>query len=193
MLTRKRAAIAAASLLLTAQAAIAVPVLFESSFEIDSISGGSNTAGLTVSDILTFQVIVDNGGGIQNNSWNTGDVQSATVSSGTFSGVFNPPFFNASPIFTTARDGTVTLAFWFDVDSNNTDSVNGAGSLQAFNNTLVASDNTFYVYSSGVGFDDPTQWTASLAPQPVPLPAGLPLMLLTLGGLGVVAARRKTV
>lgn len=192
MLTRMRATIAAASLFLTAQAAIAAPVLFERSVEIESFISGPNTAGLAVSDILTFKIIVDNGGDIQSNSWTNDDVQSATVSSGTFRGVFNPPFFAAIPpeIFTTARDSTVTRAFWFDTDSNNNDSVKGTSNLQAFNNALRVSDDTLYFY---VGlFDDETQWTASLAPQPVPLPAGLPLMLLTLGGLGVAARRRKS-
>jgi hypothetical protein len=170
---------------LSAGMALAAPIAFEGSFAITSIVG-ANTAGLSTGDAIVFTILVENGGGIAGNSWSNGDVVSAMAVSGSYVATFNAPFFDIDPIFATDAAGGLSLVAWFDNDLNNTDTA-GPGSPQTTGPGLTAGDGTEYGLPPR-GFDAPANWIAKDV-TPVPLPAGLALLLTGLGGLAVLRRR----
>lgn len=177
---------AVAVTLASASLASAAPVVFEGTFEITQVIG-LNTAGLSAGDDVVFTIIVDNGSGLAANSWSNSDVVSATAASDSYVATFNAPYFPIDPAFTTSLAGAVTAAAWFDNDTNNADTT-GAGSPKTLGAGLQAGDGTTYSFPTR-GINDPSKWTASLV-TPVPLPAGLPLLVAGLGCL--VLLRRKS-
>ncbi|WP_424969924.1 VPLPA-CTERM sorting domain-containing protein [Dinoroseobacter sp. S76] len=64
---------------------------------------------------------------------------------------------------------------------------NGVVSFSSTGVTSIFLDDSSTAF--GVSYAD---WTFDDATSPIPLPAGLPLLLTTLGGLGLVARRRKS-
>ena len=182
----------AATLFLVGGTAQAAPVVFESSFAIDSIGGtGANGAGLSVGDVIDWAITVENGGGLESNSWSDAQVVSALATSGSYKATFIAPYFFPRTIFTTNAAGVVTMASWFDAgDVPNLDFDAFGFGADASQNALVAGDGTFYFYVGGSVFGDANKWSARLVDAPVPLPAGLPLLLAGLGGLALIRTRR---
>lgn len=169
-----------------AASASAATVAFEAEFTIMSISG-ENGAGLSIGDTIHWQLIFDNGGGLESNSWSNSDLLSATATSGSYQATFSEPYFFSDPVVSTDAGGNVVLMGWvdgFDGPDSDFDTLGGTG-VDASVNGLLASDYSHYQYDKS--FTDSSQWTASVAA--IPLPAGLPLLLAGLGGLALLRRR----
>ena len=185
MLVKSLAAVAV--LALSAGSAAAATVKMAASMTISRIDG-SNGAGLSVGDTIDFEILLDNGGGLEDNLWSNSHIVSATAKSGSYMATFLSPYSNNNtPIFETNGLGDVSLANWFDAfDNPNSDFDTLGTGVTAANNALGSSDGSIYFWVGGLG--DPIRWEASVVP--VPLPAGLTLLLGALGGLALV--RRRT-
>ena len=184
MLVKSLAAVAV--LALSAGSAAAATVKMAASMTISSI-GGSNGAGLSVGDTIDFEILLDNGGGLESNSWSNSHIVSATAKSGSYMATFLSPYSNNTPIFETNGLGDVIIANWFDAfDNPNSDFDTLGIGVTAANNAMISSDGSIYYWVGGLGGS--IRWEASVVP--VPLPAGLTLLLGALGGLALV--RRRT-
>lgn len=169
----------AAMLLLGPVAASAIPFQITGTTHVSS----NGTPGVSDGDLLTVQIVADNGGASAlSQDWFQTDVLSATASAGSYVAVFNYPFYLNDPVFRTNAAGAVTSA-WFDIDSNNTDNL-GSGSPGFFSNALVTSQNNF------LGFQGAFTWTIASAPASAPEPATLALLGLGLAGFGFGRRRR---
>ncbi len=176
-----RLALLATCLVVAGGAAQAATYLF--SFD-STFTNGSAAAGISGNDAFSLQVLVDNGGNTDlNQQWFQADVLSATLTSGSYTATFNAPYLN-DLTFVTDGAGQITQSNWYDVDSNNTDTL-GPGSPKAFANLLRLSNGEGLSYARLIS--DTQGWTVSAVSQ-IPLPAG---GLLLLGGLGALAALRR--
>ncbi len=180
----KLAAAFAAAFLLTVSAVNAATVQMTTTIEVSGIIG-ANTLGLSVGDTISYEVILDNGGGLESNTWYDADVVSATATIGTYSASFISPYANRPRTFATDASGNVTIAGWLDYDDNNVDSLGGPKVVRAYNNWLFTSDGSKYLLGSYLL--TPTNWTATV----IPLPAGLPLLLGGVGALVLVRRRKQ--
>lgn len=173
-----------ALLLLVPALAIAVPVKFTYTSPVSS--GG--VAGVSDGDILTLEIIADNGGsGLLSQSWIQADISSAFAFVETYNAVFNFPYLN-NPVFVTDAAGLLTSTAWVDVDENNTDNL-GSGSPKFFANGLRTSQGNFMEYQGPWPFF--ATWSINNVSR-VPEPASLTLLVLGLAGLGVTRIRKKT-
>lgn len=168
--------------LLTPSLGLAVPI--QLTYMTSVLSGG--TPGVSDGDILTLEIIADNGGASTiSQSWFQADVVSAVATVGTYVAHFNFPHFANDPVFVTDALGMLTTTLWFDTDANNTDNL-GPGSPGFFANALRTSQNVNIVYQDTQP-QIPSAWTIGPV-EDVPEPSTLALTAL---GLLLVRRRRR--
>ena len=130
----KYVAVFVAAVLCTMQAQ-GTPVVFTFAATITSNSG---IPGISVGDIVTINLLANNGSsGLNSQSWTIGDFISATLSAGSYSQTHVDGFGTASLVaFTTNAIGDLTLSNFPDtmLSANNTDTFGMGGQIRIFSN-----------------------------------------------------------
>lgn len=207
-----RHAVLPALLALWATDAAAAPFQMTFTSTVSSVTPSLDTL-VSVGDLFTVHVVVDNGGtSALSQTWTFADHVSATLQAGVYfatitSGFYFPPTtqdsagINAAS-FATDAAGNLTKAAFFGASAGmGTDNFGGPfiGFFNGHVNTS-AHDPAGDVFSSfnyspnfgGFPNGRLAQWTGPVAlPSVIPLPASLPLMLAGLAALGGLAVARR--
>lgn len=180
------------SLFMLPSLAYSVPVTFTFSTTV----GSSAISGVSASDVITVQVIADNGSAsLVSQTWLATDVLSATASAGTYQATYITPFYDFRDSFTTDASGLLSSVGFGDVDNNNQD-IFGTGGMVALGSDALRDFYGNLAFFSGCAVPpgtgpncstDISLWSVTIAP--VPLPPSL--LLLGSGLLGLVWGRRK--
>jgi hypothetical protein len=177
-IARLALASALAALSLPAQAA---PYLFTYT---GSVFDSGGVPGVSNGDVITIDVIMDNGGASTvSQVWGTGATVSAVVSVGSYTANFIDNFFSAAG-FTTDAAGALIVTNWFGTldSATATDSLGGAGGVRLFNGDVRTSLGSFIGYAPTLGIV--AAWSGPVAVEtPVPAPP-----MLALFGLGLTVA-----
>lgn len=199
-----------ALLALWATDAAAAPFQITFTSEVDGI-GGDLDGLVSVGDLFTVHVVVDNGGtSALSQTWTYAHLISAAVEAGGYSALITSGFYvppatlepdtiNA-PVFVTDADGTITRATFFGAVGSGSDSFGGTvvalynGHVDTSRQINEGIDSNFRYRPHFGGFPNgrPQRWSDPIpAPSVIPLPASLPLMLAGLAALGGLAVARR--
>lgn len=149
--------------------------------------------GVSVSDLITVTVIVDNGQGtLKNQFWYQSDVVSATAIVGSYYGEFTSPFYINDPLFGTDSNGNINWVWFYDTDLGNPDSFGNSINLSSNAITSSRSDGStqyaaFFQNGPSNSNNHPEFWSARQVQENVPEPSSILLMLAA--GLGMVGTR----
>lgn len=136
---------ASALLVLASNQALSIPIKFTYSTTVAASSSGA-TVGVSDGDMLTLNIIADNGRtGITSEFWDLEDISSAQIKVGTYVADFNYPYWKANHyahFIWTNSAGEVIGPSWGDTDNNNSDNLGGSLSPEVFNNGIYTSLGT---------------------------------------------------
>jgi hypothetical protein len=164
--------------------------------EFSGIVSDTTIPGVSVGNTITFDVFADNGGaGLDSQSWNQGNITSATIQAGSYSATASGALLGGSGGFSTDASGNlVTLDFFMIQEGSDTNGnpqftyfMNASNDIWFACSDVLCTTNTSFGASSPPSIDNTTISLVSSTP----LPAALPLLATGLGGLGLLGWRRK--
>ncbi len=174
--------IAFLSISTTAQA---IPVSFTQTVETNVGLTGFFSSGDTVSITVTM----DNGGtSTASQTWTTAQILGAVLTVGSYSASYGDTFCGD---FTSTATGSLSTAFCGTLASTGVDN-SGVGA-RLYNGTIRISDGTLVGLSNNLAHLAAWSGGSIAGPPlpPVPLPAGLPLLLGAIGLFGLAKRRRN--
>jgi hypothetical protein len=185
----KNLAVFVAALLCTMQAQ-GTPVEFTFAATIVNNSG---IVGVSVGDIVTINLLANNGSsGLNSQSWTIGDFISASLSAGSYSQSYVDGFGTASLVaFTTDAIGNLTQSNFPDttLSANNTDTFGMGGQIRLFSNDFQDFFGRTAAMSNGL--TRLTAWSVNERSQ-APEPGTLSLLGLGLAGAALLRRRCNT-
>ncbi len=159
---------------------------FKFTFTTTMSDTNADIPGASLGDTLTLNVIADNGGtSLFSQLWQPADIQSATVTVGTYQADYISPYFVPSE-FRTDISGALTQAFFTDNSSNNSDLFGDGGGVALFSNSLRDFNGNADVFFPTIT-GSASNWTVT----PVPEPSTLSLVATGLALLAFLGWRRR--
>jgi len=158
-----------------------------------TITNNSGIVGVSVGDVVTINLLADNGSsGLNSQSWTIGDFISASLSNGSYSQSYVDGFGTASLVaFTTDAIGNLTQSNFPDTtpSANNSDTFGMGGQIRLFANDFQDFFGRTAAMSNGLTHLN--GWSVKEQSH-APEPGTLSLLGLGLAGAALLRRRRNT-